>query len=163
MRFEIPTPIFFSSNNPYGACETCEVLGNVLGIDPTLVIPNRNLSVHEGAVACWNGEKMMEWKRDFIKKTGSSFPIHKPIHKLNTEEYNLLWHHPSGINAFFRMVESNIYKIQYRVLQARYRGRTTCPECSGSRIRKDALYVKVDQKHIGDLLTMPMDQLYHWL
>lgn len=163
IRFEVPTPNFFSSNNPYGACETCEGLGNVLGIDPALVIPNRNLSVHEGAVACWNGEKMMEWKKDFIKKTGSSFPIHKPIHKLNAEEYHLLWHHPSGINAFFRMVESNIYKIQYRVLQARYRGRTVCPECNGSRIRKDALYVRIGDKHLGDLLQLPVDKLYDWI
>lgn len=163
IRFEIPSPNFFSSNNPYGACACCEGLGSILGIDPSLVIPNRNLSVYEGAIACWNGEKMAEWKTNFIKEVGSSFPIHKPIHKLKPEEYDLLWQHKSGIQAFFRMVESNIYKIQYRVLQARYRGKTTCPECQGSRIRRDALYVRIQGKHIGDLLQMPVDELYQWI
>lgn len=163
MRFEIPSPNFFSSNNPYGACDECEGMGMVLGIDPSLVIPNKSLSLYEGAVACWSGEKMSEWKHKFMKATGDSFPIHKPIHKLSVAELDVLWHHKYGIHAFFKMVESNTYKIQYRVLLARYRGRTKCGACEGSRIRKDALYVKINHTHIGTLLNMPMDDLYEWL
>lgn len=163
MRFEEPTPNFFSSNNPYGACSECEGFGMVLGIDPSLVIPNKNLSVHEGAVACWNGEKMSEWKKEFILESKTKFPIHRPIKDLSKEEYEMLWNAPHGINRFFDMVQENLYKIQYRVLQARYRGKTLCTSCGGSRIRKDALYVKIDGKHIGDLLDMPIDKLTDWL
>lgn len=163
LRFEIPTPNFFSSNNPYGACETCEGMGTILGIDPSLVIPNKSLSVYEGAVSCWNGEKMSEWKMKFIRALGDSFPIHQPIFKLSAEQLNTLWHHKYGIHAFFKMVEENLYKIQYRVMLARYRGRTFCTSCGGSRIRKDALYVKVNQTDIGALLNMPVEELFEWV
>lgn len=163
MRFEEPTPNFFSSNNPYGACPECEGFGMVLGIDPSLVIPNKNLSVYEGAVACWSGEKMSEWKTQFIHETKGAFPIHRPIKDLSNEEINLLWKSPHGIDAFFNMVQENLYKIQYRVMQARYRGKTKCTSCEGSRIRKDALYVKINETHIGQLLDMPINQLSLWL
>lgn len=163
MSFELPTPNFFSSNNPYGACEVCEGLGTILGIDPSLVIPNKNLSVHEGAVSCWSGEKMSEWKMKFIRDHANTFPIHQPIYKLTPDQLNTLWHHRYGIHAFFKMVEDNLYKIQYRVLLARYRGRTACSSCGGSRIRKDALYVKVHQTDIGTLLNKPIDELYDWV
>ena len=163
LRFEEPTPNFFSSNNPYGACPECEGFGMVLGIDPSLVIPNKNLSIYEGAVACWSGEKMSEWKTQFIHETKGAFPIHRPIKDLSNEEINLLWKSPHGIDAFFNMVQENLYKIQYRVMQARYRGKTKCTSCEGSRIRKDALYVKINETHIGQLLDMPIDQLSLWL
>ncbi len=163
IRFEEPSPNFFSSNNPYGACPECEGFGMILGIDPSLVIPNKNLSVYEGAVACWSGEKMSEWKTQFIHETKGSFPIHRPIKDLSNEEINLLWKSPHGIDAFFNMVQENLYKIQYRVMQARYRGKTKCTSCEGSRIRKDALYVKINETHIGQLLDMPIDQLSLWL
>lgn len=163
MRFEMPTPAFFSSNNPYGACPECEGFGSVLGIDPDLVIPNKNLSVYEGAVACWQGDKMGEWKQAFIRDTKNQFPIHRPVRDLSKAEWNLLWQHRYGIDAFFGMVAENLYKVQYRVLQARYRGRTTCPSCGGSRLRPDALYVKIQGKPISDLLDMPADSLFDWL
>jgi excinuclease ABC subunit A len=163
IRFEEPSPAFFSSNNPYGACPECEGFGMVLGIDPSLVIPNKNLSVYDGAVACWNGEKMSEWKTHFMHETKGKFPIHRPIKDLTKEEYSLLWKSANGIDAFFNMVQENLYKIQYRVMQARYRGKTTCTSCGGSRIRKDALYVKINNTHIGELLDMPIDNLHQWL
>lgn len=163
MRFEIPTPQFFSSNNPYGACPDCEGFGMILGIDPALVIPNRNLSVYEDAVVCWKGDKMAEWKKHFIRETKDRFPIHRPVKDLTQDEYHLLWNAKNGIQAFFKMVEENLYKIQYRVMQARYRGKTLCPSCQGARIRPDALYVKVQDKHIGELLNMPVGRLYTWM
>lgn len=163
MRFEEPTPNFFSSNNPYGACATCEGFGQVVGIDPALVIPNPNLSVYEGAIACWSGEKMQTWKQQFIRETQNSFPIHKPYMQLNAAEKKILWEHPYGIHAFFAMVEDNLYKIQYRVLQARYRGKTECTACKGSRIRPDALYVKINGFDIAQLVQMPISELHHWL
>lgn len=164
IRFEEPSPTFFSSNNPYGACPECEGFGSVLGIDESLVIPNKSISVYEGAVACWQGEKMSEWKEQFIRKSAvSKFPIHKPIYQLSDKEYKLLWNKDYGIQAFFDMVAENTYKVQYRVLQARYRGRTVCPSCEGARIRKDALYVKVADSHIGELLDMPADALSRWV
>jgi excinuclease ABC subunit A len=163
IRFEQPTPNFFSSNNPYGACPTCEGFGMVLGIDPNLVIPNKSISVHEGAVACWQGDKMSEWKKKFSIHHKSSFPIHKPIHALSNDEYNLLWKGETGIEDFFKMVAENMYKIQYRVMQARYRGKTLCNDCFGARIRKDALYVKINETHIGQLLDIPISELKNWL
>ncbi|HOZ50218.1 MAG TPA: excinuclease ABC subunit UvrA [Chitinophagaceae bacterium] len=163
IRFEEPSPNFFSSNNPYGACPECEGFGQVLGIDPSLVIPNKNLSVHEGAVACWSGEKMSEWKTAFIYENKNNFPIHKPIRQLSKEEYELLWNSQHGIHAFFKMVEENLYKIQYRVMQARYRGKTPCTSCGGARIRKDALWVKINDTHIGELLDMPVENLNEWM
>jgi excinuclease ABC subunit A len=166
MTFEEPSPNLFSFNNPYGACPQCEGFGQVLGIDADLVIPDKRLSVYEGAVACWKGDKMAEWKNDFIKKaTKFDFPIHKPIVDLNESELDLLWQGNSkiqGINDFFSMVEQNLYKVQYRVMQARYRGRTTCPSCNGSRLRKEALYVKVEQTTIAQLMHMPATNLQQW-
>ncbi len=160
ISFEQPTPNFFSFNNPYGACPVCEGFGQVLGIDKDLVIPNRSLSVYEDAVVCWKGEKMQEWKRAFIREEGGKgFPIHKPIGSLSAPHLEIL---ESWIDDFFRMVEENLYKVQYRVMQARYRGRTRCPECKGTRLRKDALYVRMQDKHIADLSDMPADQLAEW-
>jgi len=165
--FEEPIPNMFSFNNPYGACPTCEGFGQVLGIDEDLVIPDRQLSVYEVAVACWRGEKMSEWQQDFIRSASRmDFPIHKPIADLSDEDYKLLWEGSSrvnGINDFFRMVEQNLYKVQYRVLQARYRGRTVCPTCKGARLRKEALYVKINDLTIADLMFMPADDLFGWL
>lgn len=165
--FDEPTPNLFSFNNPYGACPVCEGFGQVLGIDADLVIPDRRLSVYEGGVACWRGEKMMEWQQAFIKTSAKyDFPIHKPIDDLTEAQYKLLWEgndRVNGIADFFKMVEQNLYKVQYRVMQARYRGRTVCHECKGSRLRKEALYVKVSGATIADLMFRPADELYDWL
>ncbi|MCD6011958.1 MAG: excinuclease subunit [Flavipsychrobacter sp.] len=165
--FDEPTPNLFSFNNPYGACPTCEGFGQVLGIDEDLVIPDRSLSVYEGAVACWKGDKMSEWQQGFIKASAKyDFPIHKPVADLTDAQYGLLWEgneRVNGIRDFFKMVEQNLYKVQYRVMQARYRGRTTCPECKGSRLRKEALYVKVAGATIADLMFKPADELFAWL
>ncbi len=163
MAFEEPTPEFFSYNNPYGACKRCEGFGSVIGIDEDLVIPDKNLSVYEEAIACWRGEKMQEWK-DQLVRTGIhfDFPIHRAIKDLTAEEYQLLWDGNSyfnGLHEFFRYLEEKSYKIQYRVMLARYRGRTVCPECKGTRIRKDANYVKVGGKSITDLVLMPVEEL----
>ena len=167
MLFDEPTPNMFSFNNPYGACPKCEGYGQVLGIDDALVIPDRSLSVYEAAVACWRGEKMSEWQQDFMRRASKyDFPIHKPIIDLSEKETELLWNgnkDVSGINDFFAMVEQNLYKVQYRVMQARYRGRTACPDCKGARLRKEALYVKVAGATIADLMFRPTDQLYDWL
>lgn len=163
MRFEIPTPNFFSYNNPYGACADCEGFGTVIGLDENLIIPNKNLSLHEGAIVCWNGDKMSEWKREFIKENKDTFPIHKPIKNLSEAEHTLLWDSTHGLNAFFEMVKDNIYKIQYRVLQSRFRGKAICPNCKGSRLRKDALYVKIDNTNIATLFETPIDKLSTWI
>lgn len=166
MTFEEPTPNLFSFNNPYGACPKCEGFGMVLGIDEDLVIPNKNLSVYEDAVACWRGERMGEWKNAFIRKAAKyNFPIHKAIADLTKEQWQLLWDgndEVSGINDFFAMVEQNLYKVQYRVMQARYRGRTTCPECKGGRLRPEAQYVKVNDTTISELMFMPASDLQIW-
>ena len=165
--FDEPSPNLFSFNNPYGACPKCEGFGQVLGIDEGLVIPDKSLSVFEGAVVCWKGEKMSEWQQDFMRTASDfDFPIHKPIADLTPKELTLLWEgnkKVSGINDFFEMVEQNLYKIQYRVMQARYRGRTTCPTCKGSRLRKEALFVKINGVTIADLLFLPADELFVWL
>ena len=165
--FDEPMPNLFSFNNPYGACPTCEGFGQVLGVDDGLVIPDTKLSVYEGAVVCWRGEKMQEWQHAFIKASIKyDFPIHKPVADLSPAEYKLLWEgndKVSGIRDFFTMVEQNLYKVQYRVMQARYRGRTTCPTCNGSRLRKEAMYVKVNGVTIADLMFRPADELYEWL
>ncbi len=167
MLFDEPTPNLFSFNNPYGACPTCEGFGQVLGIDDNLVIPDKQLSIYEGAVACWRGEKMSEWQTDFIRKASKyDFPIHKAVADLTNSEYELLWEgnkEVGGINDFFKMVEQNLYKVQYRVMQARYRGRTTCHACKGSRLRKEAMYVKVADATIAELMFKPADELYEWL
>lgn len=166
MLFEEPVPNLFSFNNPYGACPACEGFSQILGIDPDLVIPDRSLSVYEGAVAPWKGEKLGQWKTDFIKKSAKyKFPVHKAIADLSDDEYDFLWKGNMdvyGINDFFKEVEQNTYKIQYRVLLSRYRGRTVCTECNGYRLRKEALYVKVNGKHIGELCSMPVNDLKQW-
>lgn len=166
MTFEEPTPNLFSFNNPYGACPHCEGFGQVLGIDEDLVIPDKRLSVYEGAVACWRGEKMSEWKDSFVRTAAKyDFPIHKPIADLTESEHELLWEGNSrvnGIRDFFQMVEQNLYKVQYRVMQARYRGRTLCPTCKGTRLRKEAGYVKVSNATIGNLMMMPASDLNQW-
>jgi len=165
--FEEPVPNLFSFNNPFGACPVCEGFSQVLGIDADLVIPNKQVSVYEGAVAPWKGEKLGWWKEQFIKAAKKfDFPIHKPIVDLSTEQYQVLWEgndHAYGINEFFDEVEKNLYKVQYRVLLSRYRGRTPCPECKGYRLRKEALYVKLGEKHIGELGELPVGMIIDWM
>jgi excinuclease ABC subunit A len=164
ITFEEPTVNLFAFNNPFGACKTCEGFGSIIGIDEDLVIPNKSLSVYDDAIVCWKGEKMSEWKHQFVKHAYKfDFPIHKPIYQLTQEQKQLLWEgneYFGGLNDFFRMVEENTYKIQYRVMLARYRGKTVCPDCKGTRLRKDANYVKVAGKSISELVLMPLDQLY---
>ena len=164
--FDEPTPNLFSFNNPYGACPVCEGFGQVLGIDEDLVIPDKQLSVFESAVAPWRGEKMSEWKEDFMRSAGKmGFPIHTPVADLNDQDLEMLWEgngRVGGIRDFFNMVEQNLYKVQYRVMQARYRGRTVCPSCKGSRLRKEAMFVKVNGVTIADLMFKPCDELYTW-
>ena len=166
MQFEEPAPNLFSFNNPYGACPTCEGFSMVLGIDEDLVIPNKLLSVYEGAVAPWKGEKLGKWKENFVRAARRfDFPVHKPIADLTEQQYEVLWkgnQFVEGIDDFFKEVEQNLYKVQYRVLLSRYRGRTKCPECHGHRLRKEALYVKVHGKHIGELSDMPVKDLKVW-
>ncbi len=162
--FEEPVPNLFSFNNPFGACPTCEGFSQVLGIDTDLVIPDKRLSVYEGAVAPWKGEKLGEWKNQFVRNA-KKFPIHKPIADLSEEQYQQLWEgidNAYGINDFFKEVEANLYKVQYRVLLSRYRGRTNCSDCKGYRLRKEALYVKVANKHIGQLCEMQTKDLKVW-
>ena len=177
MTFEVPTDMMFNFNNPVGACPTCEGFGKVMGIDERLVIPNSTLSIYDNAVACWRGDKMSEWKKVFISDSAQfGFPIHKPYLDLSQEEKDLLWHGPTdrqlsqpgikltygdfpSIDRFFRMVDENLYKIQYRVMKARYQGKTVCPACHGSRLKKTASYVKVGGATIGELVSMPVSRL----
>jgi excinuclease ABC subunit A len=164
--FEEPVPNLFSFNNPYGACPTCEGFSQVLGIDEDLVIPDRRLSVYDGAVAPWKGEKLGKWREQFVKGAGAiHFPVHRAIADLTDEQYDILWKGKGnvyGIDEFFKEVEQNLYKVQYRVLLSRYRGRTKCPDCKGYRLRKEALYVKIDGKHIGELCQMQVNDLKKW-
>ncbi|MBI5372503.1 MAG: excinuclease ABC subunit UvrA [Sphingobacteriales bacterium] len=164
--FEEPVPNLFSFNNPFGACPSCEGFSQVLGIDPDLVIPDRRLSVYEGAVAPWKGEKLDWWRQNFVKGAKKfDFPVHKPVADLSTQQYEQLWDGCQGvygIRDFFKDVESQLYKVQYRVLLSRYRGRTECPDCKGFRLRKEALYVKVNDMHIGELSAMPVKDLKQW-
>ncbi|HTI91003.1 MAG TPA: hypothetical protein VL727_10470, partial [Puia sp.] len=166
INFEEPVPNLFSFNNPFGACPTCEGFSQVLGIDADLVIPDRRLSVYEGAVAPWKGEKLVWWKDQFVKAAKKfDFPIHKPVIDLTKQQYKALWEgneHVQGINDFFAEVERNLYKVQYRVLLSRYRGRTECPDCKGYRLRKEALYVKIGGRHIGELCEIPVRDLSAW-
>lgn len=166
IQFEEPVPNLFSFNNPFGACPTCEGFSQVLGIDEDLVIPDKRLSVYENGVAPWKGEKLSRWKDQFLNASASTkFPIHKPIADLTDEQYQQLWNGAGialGINDFFKEVEQNLYKIQYRVLLSRYRGKTTCPDCHGYRLRKEALYVKIANKHIGELCAMQVKDLKIW-
>jgi excinuclease ABC subunit A len=166
MIFEEPVPNLFNFNNPFGACPTCEGFSQVLGIDSDLVIPDKRLSVYEGAVAPWKGEKLGWWREQFVKGARKiDFPVHKSIADLTDGQYKLLWEGAGkvyGINDFFKDVEQHLYKVQYRVLLSRYRGRTQCPDCKGHRLRNEALYVKVDGKHIGELSEIPVKYLRHW-
>lgn len=170
MTFEEPSDMMFNFNSPAGACPKCEGFGKVMGIDEDLVIPNKSLSLFEDAIVCWRGDKMSEWKNHFMYhcnelplSDGSTFPIHRPYYQLTQEQKDLLWHGKPGvlygIDDFFQMVSENLYKIQYRVMQARYRGKTICPECQGSRLKKNALYVKVGGKSIADIVRMTVKDL----
>lgn len=164
MVFEEPTELMFSYNNPLGACPVCGGYGNMVGIDESLVIPNPSLSVYEGAVACWRGEIMGNYLKEFIMNAAKfNFPIHKPYAKLTQEQKDLLWEgnqYFTGINTFFEMVESMKYKIQYKYMLARYSGKTTCRECHGSRLRKETNYIKIGQKTITELMNMSISQLF---
>lgn len=164
IEFTEPSEQFFTFNNPYGACKKCEGFGSVVDIDPKLVIPDPSLSVYQGAIACWKGETMGEYLRELtLSSTKFNFPIHRPIDELTTEEYNLLWtgnKYFTGLNAFFAFVETQTYKIQYRVLLSRYRGKTICPDCKGTRLRKDSNYVTVQGKTITDLVLFPIRACY---
>ncbi|MCC8410634.1 excinuclease ABC subunit UvrA [Mucilaginibacter sp. UR6-1] len=166
IRFEEPSPNFFSFNNPYGACKKCEGYGKVIGIDEDLVIPDKSKTVYEGAIAPWRGEKMREWNDRLVKSAIKfDFPIHRQYNQLTPEQQQLLWKGNSyfqGLDAFFKELEEQTYKIQYRVLLSRYRGKTTCPECKGSRLRQDASYVKIDGKSITDIVLMPLDTAYRF-
>ncbi len=166
IRFEEPVPNLFSFNNPVGACPTCEGFGQVLGIDPDLVIPDKRLSLYEGAIGPWRGEKLSAWKDAFVKAARKyDFPVHKPVMDLTKGQYDSLWKGMpgvGGINDFFAEVERNLYKVQYRVLLSRYRGRTDCPDCNGYRLRPEALYVKIGDKHIGELCATPVVKLNDW-
>ena len=162
ITFEEPSSNLFSFNNPYGACKLCEGFGSVIGIDEDLVIPNKGLSIFEDAVACWKGEKMSEWKNELVMNAYKfDFPIHKPYYDLNEKQIALLWSgnaHFGGIDNFFKYVEEQTYKIQYRVMLSRYRGKTVCPDCKGTRLRSDANYVKINGKSITDFVLMPINK-----
>lgn len=162
IEFKKPSVNMFSFNNPYGACPRCEGFGSTLGIDPDLVIPDKSLSLYEDAVICWKTEKMSEYKDRLVKNAYRfNFPIHRPISELSDEEYRLLWEGNSyfdGLNAFFDWVESNAYKIQYRVMLSRYKGKTICPLCKGSRLTQDASYVKIGNMNINTLIEMPLEE-----
>lgn len=174
IKFEEPSDGMFSFHSPLGACPVCEGFGMVIGIDEKLVIPDSSLSVYDGCVQCWHGEKMGEWKREFIRRAAvDKFPIFEPYYKLSQKHKDWLWHGlPSDknrdkydqvcIDAFFRMLKENQYKIQYRVMLSRYRGRTVCPECRGRRLRKEANYVKIGGMSISDLVDMPVKSLKKW-
>ncbi len=156
ITFEEPSLHFFSFNNPIGACKHCEGFGTVIGIDEDLVVPDKSLSIYEDAVACWRGEKMGEWKEELILHAHKfNFPVHKPWNELTAAQRELVWNgnkHFGGLHAFFKFIEEQSYKIQYRVMLSRYRGKTTCPECKGTRLRKDANYVKVAGLSITDIV-----------
>ena len=163
ITFEEPNDLMFSFNSPVGACPTCEGFGKVIGIDENLVIPNKALSVFDDAVMCWKGEKMSEWKKNLIRVAEAShFPIHRPYYQLTEREKELLWngnHLFGGIHDFFKMLEENQYKIQYRVMLARYRGKTVCPDCKGGRLKPQAQYVKIGGKSISELVALPITDL----
>ena len=168
MTFEEPTDLMFNFNNPLGACPTCEGFGSVIGIDENLVVPDRSRSVYDDAVMCWRGQVMSEWKQAFIHVASHhGFPIHKPYNELTQSQLDLLWHGTgdgewSGIDGFFEWVKSKSYAIQFRVLQARYRGKTVCPVCHGTRLKPQAGYVRVGEKTISELVVMPVNQLAQW-
>ncbi len=161
IKFEEPSPNFFSFNNPYGACKRCEGYGKVMGIDEDLVVPDKSKTVYEGAIAPWRGEKMREWNDQLVKNSLKfDFPIHRQYNQLTAKEQKLLWtgnKYFRGLDEFFREMEAQTYKIQYRVMLSRYRGKTTCPDCKGSRLRMDATYVKINDHSITDVVLMPLD------
>ena len=163
ITFTEPTDQMFSFNSPIGACPVCEGFGKIVGIDEHLVVPNRALSVYDGAVMCWRGEKMGEWLHEFLREAPvHNFPIFAPYYELTEEQKDYLWHGPRDkacIDSFFKMLEENQYKIQYRVMLARYRGKTVCPACHGSRLKKEALYVKVGGKNIAEIVSMPINDV----
>ncbi len=163
MEFEEPSEHLFSFNNPVGACPVCEGYGKVMGIDEDLVVPDKRLSVYEDAIVCWKGEKMKKWKERLVSRADEfGFPIHTPFYRLTEEQRRLLWtgnRYFKGLNRFFEHLEEKKYKIQYRVMLSRYRGRTVCPECGGSRLRKEAGYVRVGEKTISELVRMPVSEL----
>ena len=173
IRFEEPSDNMFSFNSPLGACPTCEGFGRIIGIDEKLVIPNSTLSVYEGCVQCWHGDKMKQWQDEFCRRAArDNFPIFKPYMDLTRQEKDWLWHGlPSdtkdihqqvSIDAFFQMVKENQYKIQYRVMMSRYRGKTVCPNCHGTRLKKEAEYVKINGMSITNLVEMPIANLKEW-
>ncbi len=166
IKFEEPTPNFFSFNNPYGACPRCEGFGKVIGIDEDLVVPDKSKSVYDGAIAPWRGEKMREWLDKMIKSALKfDFPIHRSYNQLNDEQRELIWtgnKYFRGLNEFFKELETQTYKIQYRVMLSRYRGKTICPDCKGSRLRPDTSYVKVAGKSITDIVLMPLDKAFEF-
>ncbi|MBY0542642.1 MAG: excinuclease ABC subunit UvrA [Sphingobacteriaceae bacterium] len=163
VKFEEPTPNFFSFNNPYGACKRCEGYGNVIGIDEDLVIPDKSKSLYDNAIAPWRGEKMGEWLKAFIKNADQfDFPIHRSYSELTEKQQRLIWtgnKYFAGLDAFFKELEEQTYKIQYRVMLSRYRGKTICPDCKGTRLRKDASYVKINGKSILDMVLMPLSTI----
>ena len=174
MEFETPNDNMFSFNSPVGACPECQGYGKVIGIDPSRVIPDSGKSVYEGCVACWNGAKLGEWREEFCRRAAKDdFPIFEPYYKLSEKHRSWLWHGlPSAnesdpyskvcIDEFFEMVRQNQYKIQYRVMMARYRGKTDCPVCNGTRLKKEANYVKIAGRSITDLVQMPIVKLKEW-
>jgi len=166
IRFEEPTPNFFSFNNPYGACKRCEGYGNVIGIDEDLVIPDKSKSVYDNAIAPWRGEKMREWLNKLIATASKfDFPIHRSYSELTEAQQRVIWtgnKYFEGLDAFFNELETQTYKIQYRVMLSRYRGKTICPDCKGSRLRKDASYVKIGEKSIIDIVLMPLSSIQHF-
>ena len=163
IAFEQPTEHLFSFNNPLGACPRCEGYGKIIGIDEDLVIPDKSKTIYEGAIACWRGETMRLWKEKLVENAGKfDFPIHTPYHELTPEQKRLLWtgnEYFYGLDSFFEYIDSERRKIQFRVMKARYTGKTRCPECGGSRLRREALYVKVGGKTVADLVVMPVDEL----
>lgn len=163
LEFREPSDLMFNFNNPYGACPECEGFGKIMGISEDLVVPDKTLSIYQDAVQCWRGEKMSEWKRYFINLAKKyDFPVHLPYSSLSTEEKDFLWHGNKeweGIDGFFDWVDTQQYKIQYRVLKARYRGKTICPTCHGTRLRKDSAYVKIDGHTIQELVQLSIEKL----
>ena len=174
MEFEEPNDNMFSFNSPAGACPECQGFGKVMGIDEHLVVPNPSLSVYDGCAVCWNGEKMKEWREEFCRRAAAdNFPIFEPYYNLTREQKDWLWHGlPSEkhktprnricIDTFFEMVRENQYKIQYRVMLSRYRGKTTCPRCHGTRLKPEAEYVKIGGRSISDIVEMPIVKLKQW-
>lgn len=174
MTFEEPSDQLFSFNSPVGACPECQGFGKIIGIDEHLVIPNTTLSVYDGCVVCWHGEKMKIWKEEFCRRAAKDdFPIFEPYYNLTQKQKDQLWHGlPSdrnkdiheqvSIDAFFQMVKESQYKIRYRVMLSRYRGKTTCPKCHGTRLKPEADYVKIGGRSISDLVQMPVIRLKTW-